>query len=268
MPALLRTSVRLLALALVATAVRPAAADWNENAPLFGDMSDVPSSPSTIEFVHPTRLLTATGGGGDVDIITIEYGPFHKINSIVLKEYSGLSQSFIGVQRGQTWTAGVGAAIDPTKLLGWTHFGPAATGAGVGDNLLDDLGLSKQGSEGFALPLEFGFYTFLFQDLSGAVDYAMEFNATYNSKQFGDFNGDLRVNRTDYSTWRNHFPFDVRSDANGDTFVNGADFLIWQRYLGLADLPATPIPEPATATLLLTALGLHSRLRRRRPARR
>jgi uncharacterized protein (TIGR03382 family) len=270
MHASLRTVSRLLALVLVAVAIRPTRADWNENVPDFGDMSDVPSSPSTIEFVHPTRVLTATTGAGDVDVITIEYGPFHKINSIVLDEYSGLTQSFIGVQRGTTWTAGVGAAIDYTKLLGWTNFGPTATGAGVGQNILDDMGVSKQGSQGFTLPLETGFYTFLLQDLSGSVNYAMEFNATYNSKLFGDFNGDLRVNRLDYKFWeaeyQNTLGFSPRADATGDGFSNGSDILVWQRYVGMSEFDATPIPEPASAALPLAALGAHSQLRRRRNA--
>lgn len=76
----------------------------------------------------------------------------------------------------------------------------------------------------------------------------------------GDFNGDGSVDGADLAAWKQHFGAAsgatlAQGDANGDGAVNGSDFLVWQRNVTAGATTATPnaapVPEPATAWLLL-----------------
>jgi MYXO-CTERM domain-containing protein len=183
-----------------------------------------------------------------------------------LTVYSGSSQSFAGLQAGEVWTAGTGAAINPAMLLGWTHFGPAAgAGATVGQDLLDDLAVPKNGSSGFSAPLEPGSYVLLLQDTGAEVNYRLRLDATYDLKPVGDFNGDFLINKADLTKWRNDAGLTNGSDADGDGDSDGNDFLIWQRNVGRVDFGLTPTPEPTSVALAASAalaiLAVHRRRR-------
>jgi hypothetical protein len=84
-----------------------------------------------------------------------------------------------------------------------------------------------------------------------------------------DFNEDGFVDGDDLAAWQTNFgmnsgaaKFDGDADLDGD--VDGDDFLAWQREwsgLGEATAASATIPEPAAATLLLTALATWVRRR-------
>jgi hypothetical protein len=90
----------------------------------------------------------------------------------------------------------------------------------------------------------------------------------------GDFNGNGVVDTADYTVWRDSLGQTVEAfasgDANGDTQVDEADYLLWKANFGVA-APVTTIgelavgngvPEPATATIVLIALGFAATVRR------
>jgi hypothetical protein len=247
-----------------AVAPRALAASWNEI--VFGDLSSEPAAPTPLEIRHPDEDITGTTGGGDFDFIDIEVPAFHKLESVVLAEYSGATQSFAGLQLGSVWTAGTGGGINPALLLGWTHFGPAASGADVGSDILDDLATPKSGSAGFARPLGPGHYTLLLQDTGDAVDYRLTFNLSYNLKPVGDFNGDTLINRFDRAKWQFEYLVNAGSDADGDGDSDGNDFLIWQRNVNRTNFDLSAIPEPSSGAIALSATfaAWASRRRRRR----
>jgi hypothetical protein len=74
----------------------------------------------------------------------------------------------------------------------------------------------------------------------------------------GDFDGNGLVNGADLTKWKGDYGVNANSDANGDGKSDGADFLIWQRNFGAgaATVASAAVPEPATAALLLGAIGL------------
>ncbi|WP_428307742.1 PEP-CTERM sorting domain-containing protein [Lacipirellula sp.] len=74
----------------------------------------------------------------------------------------------------------------------------------------------------------------------------------------GDFDGNGLVNAADLTKWKGDYGVNANSDANGDGKSDGADFLIWQRNFGAgaATVASAAVPEPATAALLLGAIGL------------
>jgi hypothetical protein len=156
-------------------------------------------------------------------------------------------------------------------LLGWTHFGTTATGAGIGSDILDDLATPKSGSAGFVRPLGPGHYTMLLQDTRGEVGYQLRFNLSYNLKPVGDFNGDFLINRFDRAKWQFEYLMNNGSDADGDGDSDGNDLLIWQRNVNRTEFDLTAVPEPSACTLALSAgcvarRRLHAR-RRRQPTR-
>lgn len=252
---------RLAVGAALCLAAAPACADsWNED--IFGDLSNEPAAPTPLTIYHPFNFITADVGGGDIDLIALTVPAYHTFDSITLTIYSGETQSFVGLQQSATWTAGTGANVNPAALLGWTHFGPAAPGADVGQDLLDNLGVPKQGSLGFTPPLGPGVYTMLVQDTGAAVRYQFRLNLTLNLKPVGDFNGDFFVRGNDLTKWRADYGVNSGSDADGDGDSDGHDMLIWQRNLNGVFL-ASSAPEPGTAGLAALAVGAAAARRRR-----
>jgi hypothetical protein len=238
-----------LLLLSVSTAAR--GASYNEI--VFGDLSSDPANPTPLEIVHPDEDITGITGGGDFDFIDIEVPAFHKLESIVVSDYTGASQSFVGLQLGSVWTAGVGGGINPSLLLGWAHFGTTASGAGVGSDILDDLSVPKSGAAGFARPLPPGHYTMLLQDTGGEIGYQLRFNLSYNLKPVGDFNGDFLINRFDRAKWQFEYLMNDGSDADGDGDSDGNDFLIWQRNVNRTEFDLSAVPEPSAGVLALSA---------------
>jgi hypothetical protein len=137
-----------------------------------GDLSGNPAVPTSLGTLSlGANALSATFGGGDFDLLTFAIAPGQQLNSITLNSYSGRALSFSGLQGGTVWTAGLGGAVDPTNLLGWTHI----SGGVVGTDILDDYGLGS-GALGFTPPLPAGNYTLEIQDTGGAVSASLTFN--------------------------------------------------------------------------------------------
>jgi hypothetical protein len=137
-----------------------------------GDLSGNTALPTSLGTLGiGANSLVATFGGGDFDLFTFTIGAGNKLDSITLNSYGGPSLSFTGLQGGTVWTAGLGGAVNPTNLLGWTHIGSSM----VGTNILDDIGLGS-GAIGFTPPLLAGTYTMELQDTGGAVPGSMTFN--------------------------------------------------------------------------------------------
>lgn len=237
---------------------------WNEE--FFGDLSNDPASPTPLTIFHPTNYITGSTGDGDVDLIALRVPAFHRLENITLFSYLGPSQSFAALQNGTTWTAGTGFAVDPSKLLGWTHFGTSAPGAGVNDNILDDLATPKNGSKGFTAPLFPGQYTMLVQDTGSVVNYVLQFNLSYNLRPVGDFNGDFLINRFDLAKWRTDVGANSGSDADGDGDSDANDLLIWQRNVNRTVFDLRAAPEPSTCGLAVwCVLAAAARSRRKSP---
>jgi hypothetical protein len=183
----IRTETRLRSLIggapLIAVLSLPApaalGASWDEGSE--GDLSDTAGSPTSLVLELGANTLTATFGSRDFDFLTITVATGFQLDSIFLDAYSGASESFVGVQTGSSWTTGTGNNIDPATLLGWTHYGAGLSigeGAGVGDDILDNIGLGDQGATGFIPPLPSGTYTFLLQDTGGAVTSSFTLNVS------------------------------------------------------------------------------------------
>jgi hypothetical protein len=90
----------------------------------------------------------------------------------------------------------------------------------------------------------------------------------YLAIQYGDLDGDGDVDSTDLANWQSDFGVNGESDADGDGDTDGADFLAWQRALGLSVLaansaPASPVPEPHVAPMVLAAAVMLMRSHRR-----
>jgi hypothetical protein len=86
----------------------------------------------------------------------------------------------------------------------------------------------------------------------------------------GDFDADGDVDGADFVAWQTNFPKAsgatlAQGDADADGDVDGADFVVWQTNFPFTPGPgAAPVPEPATWTLVMLALGgLAIRARRR-----
>lgn len=81
-----------------------------------------------------------------------------------------------------------------------------------------------------------------------------------------DFDGDGDVDRSDLNVWQVAFGQSAAGDADGDLDTDGADFLHWQQQLGSGSFlvngtpPATAVPEPCLAPVMIAAVAL---LRRR-----
>jgi len=213
-----------------------------------GDLSGNGAAPTPLSLFHGSNILSATSGGGDFDMLAITIPASHRLDTLALSNYTGSSQSFAGIQTGNMWTAGTGFSVNAAALLGWTHFGPAASGAGVGQDILDNMAMG-QGSAGFTPPLGPGVYTLLFQDTGGAVTYTMRFNVTFTMENIpGDFNVDTVVDGADLLQWQADFGVASTSDADNDGDSDGNDFLLWQQHLGQGAF-ASAVPEPAAAAM-------------------
>ncbi|HMO86444.1 MAG TPA: hypothetical protein PKC18_16145 [Lacipirellulaceae bacterium] len=252
----------LVAIAGLLTAAAARGESYNEA--IFGDLSSDPAFPSPILLSHGFNNITGTMGGGDIDILELTLPEYHRVDSLILGAYSGGGQSFAGLQAGNVWTAGTLGSVNPAMLMGWTHFGPAAAGAGLGQDLFINMSTPNLGSSGFDRPLGPGVYAFLIQDTGPETAYSLRFNVTYDLKPVGDFNGDFFITAADLVVWRAAYLTTLAADANGDGVTDGADFLAWQRHIGRVDFGFVAAPEPASLALAWVFLAAANAGRRRR----
>lgn len=117
-------------------------------------------------------------------------------------------------------------------------------------------------------------FDFQYKLASGEVlDGVVKFGAlpTFNPSA-GDYNGDGLVDGADFLAWQRGFGSNVTpgsgADGSGNGVVDAADLTVWKGGFGGANVAVAPataaIPEPATISILLTALTcLRGRLVRR-----
>ncbi len=87
----------------------------------------------------------------------------------------------------------------------------------------------------------------------------------------GDYNADGHVDAADYTVWRDTLGSTGRglaADGNADEVIDGLDYELWRSNFGQSltpagSLSAAPVPEPASALLMLPLMGLALRRFRR-----
>ena len=141
-----------------------------------GDLSGIGALPTELTLEAFDNTLTGSMGGGvDFDIFRFTVPANLAITSIEVNGYTtGNAQSFLGIQSGQTWTAGIGFGVSGSSLLGWTLFGFND----IGEDILADANTTSSGASGFDIPLGAGDYAFLLQDTSDNINYSLNFVAT------------------------------------------------------------------------------------------
>ncbi len=141
-------------------------ADTVYNEAIQGDLSNSGLTPTAITIaVGSNQILGTTGSSGtgiDRDYFTITVPSGLKLTALI--ELAGTSVggvSFIGLQAGNQFTLPTNA-VTANGLLGWTHYGPAATDR----DILSAMSVPSNGSSGFTTPLNAGSYSFWIQDFN------------------------------------------------------------------------------------------------------
>jgi hypothetical protein len=123
--------------------------------------------------VEGGNVLTATSVAGDLDYVTLSVPLDFQLKAILLESYASTDdQAFVAIQSGNTFTEPT-TGTDVSKLLGYAHFGTAASQ--VGTDILDDMG-EGPGAVGFTPPLSNGPYTLWLQETGTApATYTLNF---------------------------------------------------------------------------------------------
>jgi len=142
-----------------------AAVVYNEGT--SGDLSNSGLAPTPVTFALGENIVTGTTGRTEANAIDRDYwtfniGPNQQLIAInVLQGTLPLGFSFIGIQSGSQVTVDP-ATVTAAGLLGWTHYQTSD----VGTDILDDIGVAKNGSTGFTGPLGTGTYSVWLQEIS------------------------------------------------------------------------------------------------------
>lgn len=164
-----------LAVTLAIAPVIASAANYDEA--VLGDLSGTPASPTAWPIGVGANVLKGSAGtNADYDFVTFTIPVGHQLDTLYLDQHviQGY-QSFLGLQAGSTWTAGLDWGVDGTALLGYDLF---STGD-VGTNRLQwisDNGNTE--SPQFTPPLPSGTYTMLLQDVQTAFSYQFTLNVS------------------------------------------------------------------------------------------
>lgn len=156
-----------IALAALVCASSPAAGAVVYNEGTSGDLSDSGLTPTPLTFGLGDNIVTGTTGRTEAGAIDRDYWTFtiganqQLVALNVLQGTVPLGFSFIGIQSGSQVTLAP-AATTAAGLLGWTHYQTTD----IGTNILDDIGVAKNGSTGFNGPLGSGTYSVWLQEIS------------------------------------------------------------------------------------------------------
>ena len=165
----------LAAASLAVSSPAFAASTYSEN--VSGDLSSNGLSPTAINLAFGNNMIEGTTGRSAAGAIDRDYFTFtlatgQALDAIqILTGTTTLGFSFIGVQSGNQLTLDP-ASADATGLLGWYHY----SGADVGSDILDNIGVAANGSTGFNGPLGPGTYTFWIQEASPGPRVRYRFN--------------------------------------------------------------------------------------------
>ncbi len=172
------TVLSLVALASIAGRQALAVVAYDEES--AGDLSGDYTTPTTINLLPGSNLLSAATGsrddGLDLEYVRVNVPGGHQLSELTLLAYSGDdSTAFVGLQSGPAFTFHADDVFSHIgDLLGWSHIGPGG-GKPVGSNLLPALGANGQT---FVPPLGGPTYTFWIQQMGSVIDYQLDFVVT------------------------------------------------------------------------------------------
>ncbi len=231
----------------------------NRSATAFARFADSRSNPNP----EPVGPVETPKGEQDLTPIT---DPVEVLPATILDFYF-VSDKEGGQQFTFTDTLGEGGAqLDPNlgefggyRITGFVD----STGDGVEgdvDALLTVELLADQ--NGIPNPEENNFFTLAF-DLNDSLLQILDPFANLVNQNFGDYNGDNRVDAADYTVWRDTLDDQVNIGEGADGNLNGiidqGDYEVWQAYFGAtnaAGLSAgVTVPEPGSSWLLLVAIA-------------
>ena len=164
-----------LAAMLAIVPVIAIAANYDEA--VQGDLSGTPASPTAWSIGPGANVLKGSAGtSADYDLVTFTIPVGHQLETLTLDQHviQGY-QSFLGLQAGSAWTAGLDWGVDGTALLGYDLFGTGDVGT---DRLswISDNG-NTIGPQ-FTPPLPSGTYTMLLQDVQTEFSYQFTLNVS------------------------------------------------------------------------------------------
>ncbi|NJR66956.1 MAG: cadherin-like domain-containing protein, partial [Leptolyngbyaceae cyanobacterium CRU_2_3] len=239
----------------------------NYDEAMNGDISNNRLQPTKYQLAEGDNELkfSIDGEVSDREYITINVPEGFQLNSLVLQDYKspqGNNVAFMAVQQGTTFTAPPSLLNAETDaLLGYVLFGPESSTQGaasaiVGQNLLDDLGSTTDGSgnkgtQGFSGPLPSGDYSFWIQQLDDQAQVSLKFEVApaQAPNQAPVANNDTNSTTEDTAVSGNVLTNDT--DANGDTLsVTAID--------GSSTNLGTPITLASGAQITLNANGSYS----------
>lgn len=121
-------------------------------------------------------LKGSAGLSSDYDILTFTIPANHQLDTLTLDTHQIQGRaSFLGIQTGSTWTAGLGWSVDGTALLGYDLFDVGF----VGTDRLPQIAMNGNTiNPQFTPPLDSGTYTLLLQDVQTPFSYQFTFNVS------------------------------------------------------------------------------------------
>lgn len=147
-----------------------------------GDLSDQRLAPTARTLLLGTQTLSGTFGPSgtqgvpDLDYLTVTVVAGQEISALTVRTADvGGGASFMGVQRGAQVTVPY-TTVDPSPLLGWTHFYTSS----VGEDILPLIGIGP-GAIGFQGALGAGQYTFWIMELADDRTFSYSFDFEVNA---------------------------------------------------------------------------------------
>jgi len=180
------------------------------------DYSDFAASPTLTSFIpegnrYVLTLTNSVAGADDrADYVGFTVPQGQWLTTFELVSYaSSDSIAFLALQTGTSVT---GTAQNAAPLKGYTHFGPGASGAAVGANLINKLGG----------PLEAGDYSVWIQQLGATTDYSFRLaTAPAAITRSGTSGADLLTGNEGNDTLLGLAGNDTLVGGNGDDRLEG-----------------------------------------------
>jgi len=163
---------RCVAAAVLSAALTTSAFAATYTEPVNGDLSGNRATPTAFNLTTGANLLTATTGGGDLDVVRINVPAGNNLAQLILRAYTAQSfdsTAFVAIQQGSTFTVDPNTA-GPTDLYGYTHISPFF----INQDILPPMGTGFD-AIGFTPPLASGNYSLFLQQLGTPVTYTMDF---------------------------------------------------------------------------------------------
>jgi len=144
-----------------------------------GDMSNMPSAPSTLTIAAGANTVKGAGAAGDYDYIKFNIPAGHVLSSLVVTAYnSGGASSFIAIANGTSVPLNPPNPGTAVGLMGFLVFNAGK----VGTDILDDMGVQTyqagKDPSHFTPPLAAGNYTLWIQDTASNFTYTFTLNVT------------------------------------------------------------------------------------------